>query len=226
MNDISLKNDREASVVASEFNHGIASVYTVGTEKKEIKITIERREISFGRVEFIAYENGDKTKKKLGDITIAWIRRLENGTYGSEYHNKIDRCNPLYCYGREKSQEQVNKIYIQDLNSTASETYRGVGSLLMQAAMEYGYSKGCQGRVILDAVRDSHLFYYKLGMRTICRKTDAKIAALPEKFPGQERVYADFGSHIMHMPKEGRDVWKEKIKANPIFQHTLQCINS
>ena len=41
MNDISLKIDCETSVVASEFDHGIASVFTVGTEKKEFLKLIE-----------------------------------------------------------------------------------------------------------------------------------------------------------------------------------------
>lgn len=84
--------------------------------------------------------------------------------------------------------------------------------------MEYGYAKGSEGRLILDACWDSHGFYYKLGMRTTNPQTDAKIVKRLEEFAGKERPFYDFGSHIMYMPEEGRALWKEKIAAKPIFE--------
>lgn len=201
---------------------GKATVYSIA-EQKKIEITIEQTNHIYGRVILTAYANINGKQHELGTAKIDWIRNLDNGKYGSENYTNLT-CGSYYTYGLEQNAHRVNKIVVEDIRCPWNKHYKGIGSALMQAAMEYGYSKNCKGRIFLDACWDSHGFYYKLGMRTKSRETDKAIVQRLEQYAGKERPYIDFGSHMMHMPEEERASWKEKIIANPIFSQTKQFV--
>jgi hypothetical protein len=139
----------------------------------------------------------------------------ENGVYGSFNCRRVVRYDPYFKYGTEL--EQANHLVIQTIDSYERNVYRGVGTALVQAVIKYGYSLGSEGRVQLEAVRNFHSFYYKLGMRTGWEEIDEQIKELAQTLKGRE-VPKEHRAQRMHMPQEGIDMWKERVLANPIFR--------
>ncbi len=166
---------------------------------------------------FLATAKIAGVETKLGEVTLEWFRDRGEKPFGSENTcYGIERWNSLYGYGAE-TPEKTAKIVMTNLLSYKKEEYKGVGMALTQAAIEYSYMRGCEGRLLLDACWDSHVFYYKLGMRAKHGATNQEIVRrLQERAQGPV-ADQDCGSHPMYMPQSARADWKEKIRANPIF---------
>ena len=163
----------------------------------------------------------------MGSIKIDWFRTLQN-KYGSETHlGNLDQ-EPSYSDGyylddfsNSTKEQRLNVICIESID-TSFQAYKGVGSVLMQAAMEYGYSKGCEGRLLTNAVRNASPFYYKLGMRSR-HDIDNKMLKSVAKKP---RLSHDFGKIDMWMTPLAIQEWKEKIREKPLFVSTSQHLGS
>ena len=206
---------------------GRATLFDLVTNKP-LAITIESIPPKIpgpGKIKLSAFAHIDGEKKELGFITLYWFRTLEDGTYGSEYFPyPLTEAHKFYSYGGEKTPTNPNKILIESLHSHMGNQYSGIGRSLVQAAIEYSYAKGCDGRIFEEAVRNSPGFYYKLGMRTSSPETDAKIAQKLLESEGL-RLTKNLGSHMMYLYSEERSKWKDKIKTSPIFKlgPFIQC---
>ncbi|MES2122535.1 MAG: hypothetical protein V4492_07145 [Chlamydiota bacterium] len=195
------------------YDTGSATIQLVSTGE-QVPVTIIKNNHPSGEFSFNAY---DESGQNIGSVDCDWYRTKENGIYGSYDCPRVVRYDPNFKYGQDL--EQANHLVIQTIDSYARNFYRGVGTVLVQAAIEYGYSLGCEGRVQLEAVRNSHCFYYKLGMRTGWEEIDEQIEKLAQTLKNRE-VPKDFRAQRMHMPQEGIKMWRERISANPIFQLT------
>jgi hypothetical protein len=190
------------------FEKGRAVVVFIG-QPKEVVILGERSRYSKVFEAFVEDEEG---WQEIGRIQIQRYRtRKKDGLYGSE--NCQD--GSFLTYGRERGR-RVSKIFVDIIQSPQNARYKGVGTALMQAVMEYGFSKGCEGRIDLDACWSSHLFYHKLGMIPVFEKKEAAIA----KFVAQQGIpdTSRLGSVTMFMPEERIVEWRKRIQANPILQ--------
>jgi len=120
-----------------------------------------------------------------------------------------------------KSGYQSNTaVGILRLDSFLRETYRGVGTLLMQAAMEYGIRYGTGGRVALHSEGSALGFYYKLGMRSLSKKFNAQIEKELEQAKRENRAPADITDNdamLMYLPEEAMAVWTAKIRQSPVL---------
>jgi hypothetical protein len=198
---------------------GQAIVYTVkGNQPIPIAIEI----IKCPEFKIInAYLNGTDGRKELGKICITHYRAHQTGEYMSQYEKVLGHTpdETHYRYGEE---EKVHKIFVRLLDSPQNKAYKGVGTALMQAAMEYGYSKKCEGRVDLEAAYSSHRFYFKLGMRSY---EETKNQAIAECIASDTKTN-HLLNFLMYMKAEGRAAWKQRIKEHPIFETTAQFVQS
>lgn len=185
------------------------------------KVMIIKRNAAWGRITFTAYD--DKTT--LGYVSFEYIRWYSTvNKYGSYNIKRVREGNYLYSYGPHTSRiGLVNKIYIEKIRSYTKG--QGVGSILMQAVMEYSYKLGGQGRVQLDAVLNSHVFFYQLGMRVQGGNYKMMNRALLTKLQiyklmGLTTGRVDLGAHAMYMPASGLRKMGAKIKEHPLLLST------
>lgn len=204
---------------ASPYNVGYATIHLVSTGEA-VPITIIKKNHPSGEFSFNAFTQSGGL---LGSLDCDWYRKKEDGIYGSYNCRQVVRYDPYFKYGREL--EQVNHLVIQTIDSYARNFYRGVGAVLVQAVIEYGYSLGCEGRIQLEAVRNSHCFYYKLGMRTGWEEIDEHIGRVAQTLKGRE-VPQDIRAERMHMPQEAVDTWRKRIAASPIFKQKIKAFFS
>lgn len=143
----------------------------------------------------------------IGDVRFRWYRELEDGRYGDE-HSAGDNV----ALTADRAYGRVNKIFVWIIESKERAHFRGVGTALMQAVIEYSYKKQCAGRVFLCAILNSHFFYYKLGMRAEHKTMNDRIESrLLQGGPYEHLSYTD-----LHFPQEAIDEWRRKIKERPI----------
>lgn len=159
----------------------------------------------------MAYAKENEELKEIAHVTFERFRCKKDGSYSSE---RTKNANPIFL--RYEKKLKVSQIFVDLIESPHNDAYKGVGTALMQAAMEYGHSKRCKGRVALAACWSSHVFYYKLGMRAKFSEQDKRIAELATQ-PNKPDSSGLLSAH-MYMPKQGRLEWKRKIEAHPIFQ--------
>lgn len=189
---------------------------------------------------FEAYIKG--TTHKVGEVSLDWVRTVNNhpkfGTYfGGDFIVRISRgYGPNDASGNPPNQD-LPKIYLSTINNLegikpeGDKSFKGIGTVLFQVAMEYSFERKCEGRIQLTAVENSHGFHYLQGMRTMgrstpdeCHKVDTQISEELEKVKKAkekgENLTADTESLYvveMYMSEEGIEMWKKKIAENPIL---------
>ena len=111
-------------------------------------------------------------------------------------------------------------VGVLKLDSYANTVFHGIGTLLMQAAMEYGLQYGCRGRIALHSESSALGFYYKIGMRTMSKRVDAIIKR------SVDRTVSGTGTRVgipledpefMYLPQEAVERWQERIQRNPVL---------
>jgi hypothetical protein len=105
------------------------------------------------------------------------------------------------------------KSYLElDRIDNFNERYKKTGTGLFQAAVEYSYSKGCMGYLKLNAVRDAHMFYIKMGMKD-------EFNTIPAKFqdPSAYKRGHDYGCERYVLYGDRILTISEKIKSSPVF---------
>lgn len=215
------KTTPEPAPTLEPFSLGKATVFTADTP---VKILITKKNANFGRIAFIASGVLKGKETELGSILLDWIRVRDNGIFGSEYYS-YSIIGTLKTYGPDRNTSKWSKIYVVRVdNFVPDQNIKGIGTALMQAAVEYSFFKGCNGRLQLDAVRTSHIFHYKFGMRTGNSEVDNGIVELSARLQGK-KPRRDFGCHDMHLPEAAQLLWKERIRKQPIFADTLSYLD-
>lgn len=228
-------NQTQSQRSAPDLSVGIAFVYSQ-EEGKPVPIVIRKAEYALQEECYVALLPEDASSGRftqLGHITFSHLRMLSSGVYGSE------TCKgPAYeSYGQDARIGKLNKIFITHIERTnANETrekYKGVGTALMQAAVEWGVAHGCEGRAALLAINNSHGFYYKLGMRAHYNHIPTHDAAIANELEQAQRENrkpdtatalrgmdgVGYAQGIdMHFPQEAIDQMCRKIAKHAIFQ--------
>lgn len=119
-----------------------------------------------------------------------------------------------------------NTLFIHNLRAYPLG-YKGVGSALMQAAMEFSYKNGCEGNISLDAMGDSHEFYHKIGLRAK-KNTGERIIECGKKLlknSGKRGFYKNSNDfYRMILPKDSIEAWRAYIRCYPIFSETKEFL--
>jgi hypothetical protein len=113
-------------------------------------------------------------------------------------------------------------VAILNLDSFEREKYRGVGTLLMQAAIEYGIAHGAEGRVSLHLTGTALGFYKRLGMVNGANDVvfDRKIEEESEQAARDHREPKDLldgDAMAMYLPREAISSWRRIIQEQPVF---------
>lgn len=130
--------------------------------------------------------------------------------YGS-YKDK----RPVDYYGN--THQKIPYVFIDKISGNRFYHFglNGVGSALMQVAIEYSLMRGYEGRIQLDAIWDSSLFYYhKIKMRVVgplCFQIEERIEKACKK------TLVEDVECEMYLPEEGISYWKNIIDQKPIL---------
>lgn len=143
---------------------GVATIHSKEDKSSHTLHIVEEDEESGVRT-FSAYTPMKDGYAWMGELKITWLRTLPDGKFGSKKDAPIYGARTRY--GFAEKTHTLSKVYIELLQSFENETYKGVGTALMQVAVETSFHLGCQGRLILDATFNSHPFWYKMGMRSL-----------------------------------------------------------
>lgn len=204
--------------ISDPYEQGKATVTSMQDRTNSVSLIL-KREFNEGLLTtYKTYTYVEGVYTLVGAIAIEFFSINEHGNYEGEKTRKISESSQLMRYGLDETAYKANKIFVEDLFSSHRQHLHGVGTALMQAAIEYSYSKGCDGRILLEASPAAHVFYFKLGMRTLDPALDALIEQeWNEPSKPRELIY-------MYMPAAARLMWKERIKLNPIFSETIQLL--
>lgn len=153
---------------------------------------------------------------KLKVITEADLKTRNHFTV--EKVHKVWQGLPYLYYGPVKDNVISNKVYIQWIDSSHGDKYRGAGTRLVQSVIEKSLRLGCNGRVDFNAA-ESFEFYYSIGFRSF---DDSINAQLEEAFQeaaleGGRVEESPMESNQMYLPEEGISSWKETILREPIL---------
>ncbi len=215
--------DKWAKIHAIPDPYSGTAIVHASQEQNEMQIEIRISEGTYGRKLFQAF---NKNGQRIGHMGIDWLRTLDNGIYGSKNHTF--GLEPYYSdgfYQNNTTNERFNVIYIETIKTSFSD-YKGVGTALIQAAMEYSYLKGCEGRLVTNTVNDAAPFYFKLGMRCQDAYRNNYIKTYITTAAEKGRTGHNFGSHYMSMTPVNIMQWKEKIREHPVFAATAQYLGS
>jgi hypothetical protein len=124
------------------------------------------------------------------------------------------------CCDYENSTKDV--VGVLNLDSWNRHEYRGVGTLLMQAAIEWSYIHGAEGRVGLHSTGEALGFYHKLGFQNGFRDTamECKIENEIAQARAQQRAPKDLldgDALLMYLPSHGIERWRQVILQKPVL---------
>jgi hypothetical protein len=135
----------------------------------------------------------------------------EGNDYLRSGHWFVGRPNEYNGYGGNPA--EVEKICVDQVTNE-SPNLGQIGVILMKAAPQQ--FPNAQNRVILDAVRNTHSYYYKQGYRVsdvAKRHLNAEYARIAKSGTIPRK---DNGSVQMHLPNAARAVWSREIQEAPI----------
>lgn len=186
------------------------------------KSTITMHKVVYpGKTEFYALNN---EWSPVGHLSVEWLRVLKTGKFGSDVCPELMEGYSLAQYGKEEFSTS-SRIFINMIQSDVSrKNLPGVGSALFQTAIEFGLTKGCEGRIDLTADYSSHAFHYKMGLRAVRdENNEAIVKAIEQAAKTQRQPNTSYlGSVRMYMPEEACARWLQKVKAAPILEVTKQ----
>ncbi len=163
----------------------------------------------------------DKQENKVTTLEVTSYKfTIRNSTYQDFLLRTMD--NKLRGYISLSIQNDGNEPYIL-INRLISfdDNISGIGTNLLQTAIEASHLKGCKGRVRLKAkhfTKDDSSpvgFYYKNGFRAV---QDGLNPQIQEQLDDEEQCSLD--NIDMHLPGENIQGWGEKIRQKPILEIT------
>lgn len=215
--------------------NGITPVYVRGKivgeaiiikviDQSQQNITITKVKQNYGLL-FTAYLQSPNSAVELGYAYIHHLRVMEHGRYGSENLSisSSDEIHHFCRYGNETEAAKADRIFVNLIKTKKNITmYKGIGTSLIQTAIEYGLRKKCEGRLQLIACWSSHCFHYKMGLRSRFKEDNQ---AITEKLEGAQQMVTkpdthDLGPIVMYLPSAEIPKWLKKIKENPILYKT------
>jgi hypothetical protein len=146
-------------------------------------------------------------------IGTAYVRPFHNSTVMFT-EEELEWFSHLIGYGLDPTDNKP-KILLSNIKNDCPQKYKNVGVVLTKAILQY-YKEPYNGRTFLEAVRNSQPYWYKLGFR-VSKLSDQHLnASFAQMAQSNTVANQDNGSHYMHLPKEGIDLWLKEIEKNPI----------
>jgi len=219
----------------------VGTTYITDNNDKKIEIFFEKYKDNNGKLYRAVTVKHNGEVEELGRIVIRHIKQGENGLYNpsdipffsppqgltakdwASFIASLGENAQIKDSRRDDPREKndINSIFdsilVHSIYSQKNKIYRGVGTALMQLAMEKSHLKKCAGRIALFA-EGSILFYDKLGF--VCQMAE-KQGKLSRKRCGEPIPVRD----NMYLPQTAIEEWKKKIEAKPILYKTAAHIS-
>lgn len=129
-------------------------------------------------------------------------------------NNYLKNCwiggRPKEYIGYGSSQEEVGKVLLEQVTNRSE--YKNIG-VILNKAIHQKFENECQARIIIDAVRITHPYHYKMGFRAAEREKNRLYAQYVKNHQIPDR---NLGSVFMHLPDEARQLWLNEIHDHPI----------
>ncbi len=109
----------------------------------------------------------------------------------------------------------VNKVLLDQVTNKQPNKYKNVGMILLKAIIQ-NYYDDFQGRVLLQAVRNTHPYHYKLGFRVSQQNQEYLNAKFAKLAQSSTPVDQNLGSVYMHLPEQAINLWRREIEQDPI----------
>lgn len=131
--------------------------------------------------------------------------------------------------GYGKDPKRLHKVKLEGLyTQPESENYKGSGHLLLKA-IEEQYRDRFDGRIVLEATRSSHVFYYIHGFRAVENTKNREIeSALQTSDAKKKPNTSHLRSVIMYLPDETGKEWSQRsplTKPNDLFAYRQKVQN-
>lgn len=150
---------------------------------------------------------------RLGEVSYTKIGPgLNFGKYGAKNFRLLDAHKR---YGLHNDMRA--RVFIKELANFRRGQYKQVGTELIKKVVEVSLKdkNGSNGRIQLEAVGDSHKFYYQLGFRAmtgrdVLKGTDyqrlepEEIDCLFQRYAKDKHMIHVFGSIFMYLPERAR----------------------
>lgn len=117
---------------------------------------------------------------------------------------------PSECTGYGSNSENVSKVLLQQVQNNSS--YKNIG-VILNKAIHQKFASECEGRILIQAVRITHPYHYKLGFRSL----DSEQNRVYARYANNHQIpKKDLGSVYMHLPDQARQLWLKEVKDHPI----------
>ncbi len=156
---------------------------------------------------FKLYSDG----KFVGHVFFNWRRTLTDGTFGTDTY-PLAGYNPGITYRLEP---RVSHVYIDKLEVNDSDRNAGYGTLLLRLTMEWGLSRECGARTLLNAYKNSHWWYHRHGFRAA--ETHLSSQNGWKTLPPRESVDHAIANEIVRAKKAGETPDTTALSANYFF---------
>ena len=196
-----LKND--------EFVMGIA--FAINEQGDLAPVYVRCREIDIYQTAFVVHSLAND--QRLGDAVVNPF--LPSNQYLQDYW-PIETPEESIGYGSEKG--QIGKVWLHNVRNLSS--FKNIG-VLLNKAIHQKFESECEGRMIINAVRGTHPYHYKLGFRAFDPSQNGafeseKNSLYAEYVKNHEIPDRDLGSVPMLLPEEARELWLTEIREYPI----------
>ena len=208
----------------------------------EVQIDEEKKKFQTkecGKVTVFLKETGNPCDLNIRRRTEKYPNRYRFDLYSSDGSpvGNITFNLALYdgvCFWPQKPKSQslrslpmTRVVYVDTMFSTQKEKYKGVGTKLLQLAMEQGWAQGCEGALALSASWSSHAFHYLQGLRASDAEKNKKIAEIvrQNQSTGKIQDTSELMGVGMHLTHKAINEWKKRIRENPLLATTKEeCV--
>lgn len=185
--------------------------FTFNKQNELIPIYIVRTQNTY-LANFFAYDLS--TNEQLG-FAFTKFHCLENNYLTNYWLGR----KPEEYIGYGPNRTETNKTFLDQV--TNESQCKNIGVILIKAIQQVFMEKKFEGRILIEAVRQTPPYHYKMGFRAFNPKTrefDSKFNSLCASYLQRKEIpKKDLGLHYMYLPEAARNLWSEEIKNNPII---------
>ena len=185
---------------------------------KVVGVTLVQTEGGLVVPVYIKYDKGQNGNLRFGLVDLKTRKEVGHADVtcflpSNDYRRKdwiVGRPKAYEGYGF--SQEEVSKLCVECIENRTGGFYKNVGAILYKAVFQT-LRQECECRAIIDAVRGTHPYHYKMGFRS---KNSIQNDTYARYVRAGTKPDVDLGYVPMYLPDRARELWLREIDANPI----------
>lgn len=128
------------------------------------------------------------------------LRTKDSDLYLGSIEFTINQNTNSHTMGYNDNSRRLSRIEVSYMRNQSAFSH--VGKALFECLFKMSIRAGCEGRITLEAVRNTHYFHYKNGFRPLFRRSDEYYLRLAKALleAGDEKIDEDLGSRVLYLP--------------------------